>query len=102
MTKAVRLLEEEGYNDKCLNPMRKIIKKLRKQLGVQRVKTDTEEKVVYRPQISFEKIEEVLKKNGMGYSDGRSCLYNFTGYATSESIRELTRAIKEAIDGNDG
>jgi len=40
LTKAERLLSEEGYNDKCLNPMRKIIKLLRKEMNVLRIKTD--------------------------------------------------------------
>ena len=47
MTKAVRLLQDEHYNSRILNPMYKIINELRKKLNVQRVKTDTEEKIVY-------------------------------------------------------
>ena len=47
LTKAVRLLDEEGYNDECLNPMRKIVNRLRKEMNVARVKTDTEEKIIY-------------------------------------------------------
>lgn len=47
LTKAVRLLDEEDYNDKCLDPMRKIVNRLRKEMNVSRVKTDTEEKIIY-------------------------------------------------------
>jgi hypothetical protein len=48
MTKAVRLLEEENYNDKCLNPMREIIKSLRQELNVERVKTAGTEEIIYK------------------------------------------------------
>ena len=47
MTKAVRLLQDEHYNEKTLQPMRTICKELCQELNVQRVKTDTEEKIIY-------------------------------------------------------
>lgn len=47
MTKAVRLLEDESYNEKTLNPMREVITELRSEMGVHRVKTEIEEKVIY-------------------------------------------------------
>ena len=47
LTKAVRLLEKEGYNAKTVDPMKRIIKELRSEMNVQRVKTENEEKVVY-------------------------------------------------------
>jgi hypothetical protein len=46
LTKAIRLLTDEGYNDKTLDPMRKIVKHLRKEMNVQRVKTAFDEKVI--------------------------------------------------------
>lgn len=47
LTKAERLLTKERYNNKCLDPMRKLIKELRKDMDVMRVKTDGEEKIIY-------------------------------------------------------
>ena len=37
MTKLVKLCEEEGYNNECLNPARNIIKEYRQSLNVRRV-----------------------------------------------------------------
>ena len=47
MTKAIRLLEEEGYNRKTLSPMKEIVKEMRKKMKVQRVKTETTEEIIY-------------------------------------------------------
>ena len=49
MTKAVRLLEDEGYNDKTLDPMRTMVKQIRKDLNVERVKTAGCEEIIYKP-----------------------------------------------------
>mgnify|MGYP000380125443 CR=1 FL=1 len=40
LTKAVRLLEEENYNDKTLNPMRRCLKELRIEMDVSRVSNE--------------------------------------------------------------
>jgi len=52
LTKALRLLGEEGYNDKTLNPIRNMINEIREDMGVERVKTHcpNAEMVLYRPQ----------------------------------------------------
>lgn len=50
MTKAIRLLEQEGYNPLVLNPMRQVTDLLRYEMNVQRVKTDAGEEVIYNKQ----------------------------------------------------
>lgn len=65
MTKAVRLLTDDGYNQSITNPMHEIINELRKELNVQRVKTDTEEKIIKQPTKEVPDIRGVIENSDL-------------------------------------
>lgn len=92
LTKAVRLLTEEGYNDKTLDPMRKIIKELREEMNVERVKTDTEEKVIYKAgYIKRPSEKEICICAAVICDDGEI----IRGHRHGDCIRNMTERNKE-------
>ena len=48
LIKSLRLLEEEHYNNKVINPIKQVIKELREVMGVERVKYDS---IIYKKEV---------------------------------------------------